>query len=180
MTDSYRGCSLYQYSPLPSEKFMRLLELYPGDTNDNIDCTLRQTELENAPRYEAISYAWGDPANKIDVICDGKIIMVTQNLKDALLRFKLKDRSRIVWADAICINQNDDVEKGSQVKLMKRIYGNATRVCVWLGCTTAQMEPVFELIDDIVSNASPTITRMSPHLDETEPFFDIVKLHRQN
>ena len=177
MADSYRGCSFYQYSPLPSEKFIRLLDLYPGDANDNIDCTLRETELENAPKYEAISYAWGDPANKIDVLCDGKIIMVTQNLKDALLRLKLKDRSRIVWADAICINQNDDVEKGSQVKLMKGIYGNATRVCVWLGRTTAQMEPVFELVDEVVSNTSPTSTRMSPHLDEREPFFDIVKLH---
>lgn len=180
MADSCRGYSFYQYSPLPSEKFIRLLELYPGDADDNINCTLRQTELENAPKYEAISYAWGDPANKIDVICDGKIIMVTQNLKAALLRFKLKDRSRIVWADAICINQNDNVEKGSQVKLMKGIYGNATRVCVWLGYATVQMEPIFELIDKIVSNASPTSTRMSPLIDETDSFFDIVKLHRQN
>ena len=180
MTDSYRGCSFYQYSPLPSEKFIRLLELHPGHANDNIDCTLRQTELENAPKYEAISYAWGNPAKKIDVLCDGKIIMVTQNLKDALLRFKLKDRSRVVWADAICINQNDDVEKGSQVKLMKRIYGNATRVCVWLGCTTAQMQPAFELIDEIVSHASTTSTSTSLHLDETEAFFDIVILHRQH
>jgi hypothetical protein len=131
-------------------------------------------------KYEAVSYAWGDPANKIDVLCDGKIIMVTQNLKDALLRFKLKDRSRVVWVDAVCINQNDDVEKGSQVKLMERIYRNATRVCVWPGCTTAQMQPAFELIDEIVNHAGPTSARTSPHLDETEPFFDIVKLHRQN
>lgn len=170
MTDSYQGCCFYQYSPLPSEQFIRLLELYPGHANDNLDCTLHQTKLENAPKYEAISYAWGDPANKIDVLCDGKIIMVTPNLKDALLRLRIKDRSRVLWIDAICINQNDHVEKGSQVKLMKRIYGNATRVCVWLGYTTAQMEPVIELIDHIVSNASPTITRMSPPLEETEPF----------
>ena len=178
MTDSYGDCSLYQYSPLPSEECIRILELYPGHANDNIDCTLRQTELENAPKYEAISYAWGDPANKVNVLCDGKIIMITQNLKDALLRLKLKDRSRIVWADAICIDQNDDVEKGSQVKLMKRIYGNATRVCVWLGCTTTQMQPAFELIDRIVSHASPTRIRTSSHLDETEPYFDMVTLYR--
>ncbi|KIN03036.1 hypothetical protein OIDMADRAFT_144134 [Oidiodendron maius Zn] len=41
---------------------------------------------------------------------------------------------------------------------MARIYGSATRVCVWLGCTTAQMQPAFELIDAIVSRASSTVT----------------------
>lgn len=157
----------YQYNSLPSEMFIRLLELYPGHANDNIDCTLRQVELENAPKYEAISYAWGDPANRIDVLCDGKVITVTQNLKDALLRFKLKDRSRIVWADAICINQDDEVEKGSQVKLMNKIYAKATRVCAWLGCITAQMQPAFELIHEIVIYASPTSTHRTELPDPT-------------
>jgi hypothetical protein len=170
MTGLYGGCKFYQYSPLPSEKFIRLLEVYPGRVSDNIDCTLHQTELENAPKYEAISYAWGDPTNKVNVLCDGKIITVTQNLRDALLRLKLKDRSKIIWADAICISQDDDGEKGSQVKLMGRIYGNATRVCVWLGCTTAQMQPAFELIDKMVSHSSPTSNRTSSHLDELSLF----------
>lgn len=160
-TDSYGCCSFYQYNPLPPEKFIRLLELYPGHANDNVDCTLRQIELENAPEYEAISYTWGDPANRIDMLCDGKIITVTQNLKDALVRLKLKDRSRIVWADAICINQNDRVEKGLQVKLMKKIYAKATRVCAYLGCITAQMQPATELIHDLVIYANLTSTRKS-------------------
>ncbi|KAH7310337.1 heterokaryon incompatibility protein-domain-containing protein [Rhexocercosporidium sp. MPI-PUGE-AT-0058] len=153
--------SCYQYKSLPSENCIRLLELYPGQADDTLDCTLRQAELENAPKYEAISYAWGDPTNKVDVLCDGKIITATQNLKDALVRFKLKDRSRFVWADAICINQNDDVEKGSQVKLMNRIYANATRVCAWLGWATVQMQPAFEFIDEIEFHSSPTSTRQA-------------------
>jgi hypothetical protein len=159
MTDS--GSRFYQYRPLPSERFIRLLELYPGHTNDDIDCTLHQTKLEDAPKYEAISYAWGDPANKLNMLCDGKILLVTPNLKNALHRLRLKDESRILWADAICINQNDVVEKGSQVKLMTRIYGNATRVCIWLGCTVPQMLPAFELIAAIVSRASVTCTGTS-------------------
>lgn len=175
MTDS--GPSFYQYKPLPSEKFVRLIELYPGHTNEDIACTLRQTRLEDAPKYEAISYAWGDPANKINLLCDGKIITVTPNLKDALHRFKFKDRSRILWADAICINQKDEVEKGLQVKMMARIYGNATTVCVWLGCTNAQLQPAFEFLDTIVGHTSAAGIGMSSHLGES--FFHILNLKRQ-
>jgi hypothetical protein len=38
-------------------------------------------------------YVWGDPSKETSVLCDGKIIMVTQNFKDALLQPKLKERS---------------------------------------------------------------------------------------
>jgi hypothetical protein len=42
-------------SSLPYEQFIRLLKFYPRNASDNINCTLRQTKLENAPKYEAIS-----------------------------------------------------------------------------------------------------------------------------
>jgi hypothetical protein len=156
--------SFYQYTSLPSENYMRVLELHPGQADSIIDCTLHQVELNNAPKYEAISYAWGDPTKTINVLCNGKLITVTQNLKDALLRFKLKERSRFVWADAICINQNDNVEKGSQVKRMDRIYANATRVCVWLGHATAEMQPAFDFIDEIEFYDKSTNTRTSSNI----------------
>ncbi len=37
-----------------------------------------------------------------------------------------------IWIDAICINQNDNFEKASQVRLMGRIYEHAMGV-TWLG-----------------------------------------------
>lgn len=43
------------------------------------------------------------------------------------------DRLRILWADAVCINQKDMEERGSQVGLMARIFSEASRVLVWLG-----------------------------------------------
>lgn len=150
MDDVSEGHNLYKYNPLPTEKFIRLLELHPGQVNDDIKCTLQATNVEDAPEYEALSYAWGDATTKSNVSCDGKIILVTQNLKDALVRLRLEEKSRLVWADAICINQSDMVEKGPQVKMMKQIYDNATRVCVWLGHASAQMQPAFELMDKIV------------------------------
>ncbi|KAI6080373.1 heterokaryon incompatibility protein-domain-containing protein [Hypoxylon rubiginosum] len=40
-----------------------------------------------------------------------------------------------IWIDAICINQNDNIEKANQVKLMDVIYANASLVRIWLGKT---------------------------------------------
>jgi len=168
MANSDKGSSLYQYSPLLSETSIRLLELRPREGNDSLECALHETELENAPKYEAISYVWGDPANRVNILCDGKTIGITQNLYDVLLRLRFEDRSRIVWADAICINQNDNAEKGSQVKEMKKVYANATRVCIWLGRTTVEMEPAFSLISDMIRCADPTRNRTSSHLSGTE------------
>jgi hypothetical protein len=38
-----------------------------------------------------------------------------------------------LWADAICINQSDEVEKSAQIPMMGTIFANADRVRVWLG-----------------------------------------------
>ena len=65
--------------------------------------------------------------------CNHKAISVTRNLMDALHRFRRPDASRVLWADAICINQDDVEERGSQVQLMARIYSEASRVLIWLG-----------------------------------------------
>lgn len=47
--------------------------------------------------------------------------------------FRRPDRLRILWADAVCINQKDLEERGSQVALMARIFSEASRGLVWLG-----------------------------------------------
>lgn len=42
-------------------------------------------------------------------------------------------KTRILWIDAICINQEDTEEKNVQIKLMRRIYQEAETLLVWLG-----------------------------------------------
>ena len=42
-------------------------------------------------------------------------------------------RSPLIWVDAICINQNDNVEKSVQVPRMSDIYGKCQHVLAWLG-----------------------------------------------
>jgi Heterokaryon incompatibility protein (HET) len=43
------------------------------------------------------------------------------------------DSDDLLWCDAVCINQNDLVERARQVSLMQRIYSEAKAVTVWLG-----------------------------------------------
>jgi len=38
-----------------------------------------------------------------------------------------------IWVDSICINQDDEQERETQVSLMQEIYGSASLVYVWLG-----------------------------------------------
>ena len=124
--------SPYIYERLPRAGQIRLLELQPG-TGD-IHFTLTTACLHEKPEYEVISYCWGDASNPKTVYCDGKSgIQVTNSLYTALQRFRKPDQARTLWADAVCINQKDNVEKGQQVNLMSRIYSQPRTVLIWLG-----------------------------------------------
>jgi hypothetical protein len=53
---------------------------------------------------------------------------------------------RIIWIDAICINQEDNDEKGQQVQSMAKIYAKASRVIVWLGEAAGDSDHALEVI----------------------------------
>ncbi|KAJ6198605.1 heterokaryon incompatibility protein-domain-containing protein [Bipolaris maydis] len=64
---------------------------------------------------------------------DGEIIEVTCNLEAALRRIRNTEKAKLLWVDALCINQQDTKEKNIQVMRMKDIYTMCARVLVWLG-----------------------------------------------
>ncbi|CAO2655716.1 Nn.00g045190.m01.CDS01 [Neocucurbitaria sp. VM-36] len=124
----------FNYQSLPRPRSIRLLQLHPAPWNDPIQCSLVLADLDNDDcQYEAISYAWGDATDLKSIICDGCNISVTRNLFEALQRFRHDDATRVVWADAICINQRDVEERNRQVQLMRFIYQKASHVLIWLG-----------------------------------------------
>lgn len=59
--------------------------------------------------------------------------LVTPNLEDALIRLRDTNCSTWLWIDAICINQDDLIERAAQVGFMKDIYNDSIGVIVWLG-----------------------------------------------
>jgi Heterokaryon incompatibility protein (HET) len=112
-------------------KEIRLLELLPGCENDPVHCRLSTHLPLSRPQYEALSYCWGHGTEKIT--CDNALLGITLNLFYALKRLRTTDQSRILWVDAICINQGDVDERSEQVPLMQDIYRNCEKVLVWLG-----------------------------------------------
>jgi hypothetical protein len=123
----------YCYKPLPSEASFRVLELLPGDEDDDISYILHFADWNHPPSYEALSYTWGDTGVKVPTLCDGKRLEVMPNLRDGLRKLRCKTHSRTIWADAVCINQRDMDERSEQVNKMLSIYRGARRVLVWLG-----------------------------------------------
>jgi Heterokaryon incompatibility protein (HET) len=124
----------YNFEPLHNINFVRVLEILPGKKEDKIHCRLHVRSMrEAAETYTAISYVWGDSTETLEIIVDYKAMDITINLYDALWALRYPKMARFVWADAICINQQDNTEKGHQVKRMGEIFKNAMKVLVWLG-----------------------------------------------
>jgi hypothetical protein len=136
------------YHPLAPE-FTRVFELEAGEFSDPIVGRLVPQAIDGEP-YEAVSYVWGDTRMRRDITIDGATLSVTMNLHGALTAFRHRPLSRSsdssdpgagsaqrqvrrLWADAVCINQEDLPERTSQVQLMARIFAGARRVLAWLG-----------------------------------------------
>jgi hypothetical protein len=135
-----------EYDPLPGgeESMIRLVQLLPGKDWDPIEVTLSVAKLE--AEFEALSYCWGDAAMRSPITCNGCQLDVTRNLKSALRDLRRHDAPRILWIDAICINQNDIEEREQQLRIMADVFRSAVRTVVWLGETFTKNAVAFKLL----------------------------------
>jgi len=97
----------------------------------------RADDRKEAISYEALSYVWGSDRRDRVIEINGMHFWVTRNLYDALQQLQLPGQDRIVWVDAICIDQTNQAERGHQVRHMGQIYKRASRVIYWLGSPTS-------------------------------------------
>jgi hypothetical protein len=54
---------------------------------------------------------------------------------------------KFLWADAVCINQNDNGERGFQVRQMPSVYAIAVRVLVWIDLPSSAFKDFEDLFD---------------------------------
>ncbi|TGJ81098.1 hypothetical protein E0Z10_g7657 [Xylaria hypoxylon] len=145
----------YFGTSLSTENTIRLLTLSPGAGDDPVKCELSAEHIDDLPPFEALSYAWGDPENRTPIIVTGETFRVTVNLAAALKCLRYPDRPRLLWVDALCIDQRNILEVNEQVKHMVDIYPSATGVLAWLGPDDGSVGSAFEALRTI----SDTITQ---------------------
>ncbi|EGD98466.1 hypothetical protein TESG_05840 [Trichophyton tonsurans CBS 112818] len=134
----------YQYQPLPNRTSIRLLRIGSRDKFNQLECTLKTVDLDAAPPFHAISYTWGNPHARardghrftqhynalaaeylfpsagVPVKCDGKRLLVSRNLYDAL-----RDVPQDAWKTFI--NRRNE-SKGWTRLHTHSINGDARRV----------------------------------------------------
>ncbi|KAH0558512.1 hypothetical protein GP486_004829 [Trichoglossum hirsutum] len=156
----------YQYSTLQPGQ-IRLFYITPSDVEQFIACgrqslfvAIHHAPLDNINGATALSYCWGDPADKKPIFANGKLLYIPSTLWRAMRRaypenglsaYMVLEHSEdrvdpkgpaIFWADAICINQEDTLEKNHQIPLMRSIYSKAREVLVYVGEGATQFPAV--------------------------------------
>jgi hypothetical protein len=141
----------FHHKRLSSERAIRILTLHPSLTfKSSLIVTLKEVLLDAVPEsgYEALSYVWGSPMGRHPIQCDGCLLYVTPNCESALRHLRKERSERILWIDAICIDQEDGLdslhERNAQVAAMGEIYSKATTTFCWFGEGLDFTRTVFE------------------------------------
>lgn len=121
----------HEYTTVADGELFRLAVLKPGIGSQLIEIELIW-ESSKAPRreYKCLSYCWQTTVQDAAILVDGRRFEVTSNLLSALRSIRKRKEKVLIWIDQICINQQDYVERGHQVSIMKHIYSRARQVVV--------------------------------------------------
>ncbi|KAM6519042.1 hypothetical protein FALCPG4_012696 [Fusarium falciforme] len=157
----------YVWEPLRFSTNTRLLCLKPGNDIDELRGELKEISLDPnvGVEYFAISYAWGSSLKQFSLQTPQGRIPLTASLYLGLKRLRRKHDEIWLWADAICINQDDregDDEKARQIRLMTNIFQSAARVYIWLGEEEDESDIAIQFLERITPIASAEMDGQDP------------------
>lgn len=145
----------YPYKPLDAHhNEIRLLRAcIPYEVDCLINCAIDHVSLDLNPAYEALSYTWRDGAGDAQlnrrIVLDGHIVAVTRNLEAALRQLLMGSESKVLWVDALCIDQANVAERNEQVRKMKLVYQQAAGVITWLGEEYDDSREAFKILQSL-------------------------------
>jgi hypothetical protein len=140
----------FRYKPLDSPGSIRIFLLHPAPASsariccDLIDTTISACDQDLFEHYVALSYVWGSTDDLQNIYLEGHEFKITGNLSEALYNLREEKRATRLWADAICIDQQDDDERNQQVSLMGQIYSIARHTVIYLGHSTPSIDAAFQ------------------------------------
>ena len=87
--------SYYAYTGLQPHS-IQIARLFPGKPTGELNVSLHNVELLQAPDYEALSYEWGTRKGEEFVCCEGGNVPITANLLAALKKTAVAKRIQIL------------------------------------------------------------------------------------
>ncbi|KAK4455181.1 heterokaryon incompatibility protein-domain-containing protein [Podospora aff. communis PSN243] len=166
----------FTYQPLLHDDSIRLLVLEPDkDPAADLRGTLLHTTINSCfydliNPFTALSYCWGSNHKPCRIYIEGCAIPITVTLDAALRDMRDADAPRRIWADALCINQSDDLEKGRQVSMMDKIYRVANHTVIHLGLSDPKIHSFLESQMDVSGVAAAEFERIRSDILEA-PWF---------
>ncbi|RYP82890.1 hypothetical protein DL770_005497 [Monosporascus sp. CRB-9-2] len=186
-TDSW-STPVFNYGSLSSKpRTFRLVKLLPQGRSsfppfrETVRVHIIEESLDDLHPFSALSYTWGNvgrgPPNRkviVETPEGQRDLRIYEPLETALLSLAEGGTAELpLFVDQICINQADEDEKASQVKLMGDIYTKCERVIVWLGPRTRYSDEYFTFTSEICSEG--VLSRvMGPHVGHFREVFDAV------
>ncbi|KAL6857570.1 hypothetical protein ACO1O0_005011 [Amphichorda felina] len=147
---------MFSYSPLNREvveiRLVRFIEPPADSTTTPIQLELRHAPLLNdETRYEAVSYAWGNPSEShaAEICVNGSPFTISPNLQAGLLQIRENGVRSWLWVDSICIQQTDLQEKAWQISQMNAIFSRAALLYVWVGPSDEYTDAAMDFVDRI-------------------------------
>ncbi|KAK4451371.1 heterokaryon incompatibility protein-domain-containing protein [Podospora aff. communis PSN243] len=171
--------TLYQYLPLENPSHIRLIRF--DHSSPTLRLQLIHAPLNENESFEALSYTWGNTDQRMPVNIGDTILTITPNLYQFLSRLREGEQADenfgAYWADQICINQKDILERNSQVALMASIYRTSRRTLVWLGEARFRDATSLRLLGDIDRRG---FTKDNPLRSVLPKVIDTIELHLTN
>ncbi|KAG8532915.1 uncharacterized protein KY384_002793 [Bacidia gigantensis] len=88
---------------------------------------------------------------------------------------RLPGNSQLVWADAVCIDQQNLGERDQQVKLMGSIYSQAQMVLIWLGPNDHEDTERARALIDHMTTYRMRDQETPPTLQEARDYFTMIE-----
>ncbi|KAK4459559.1 heterokaryon incompatibility protein-domain-containing protein [Cladorrhinum samala] len=162
----FDAAARYPNGPLKDGE-IRILTLHPGAWSSPIVCTLENIALKDAAvgkgGFCALSYTWGPPTQpRCAIWINHGVATVGEQLFEALAHLRDAHKPKRFWVDAVCIRQDDNEEKSTQLPLMTDIYSRASDVCIWLGPDEDDSGYAFATVRVAHGNGKPDDSSLPP------------------